>query len=1122
MNESAELPDLEGVPEWARKIVERSARRTSAPPSVLDYRGQKAWPLLIGAATVASFLPRELVPHSLSGEERREAEHAVLRFAEPSYEPEGTKWSLIGDARQAVLTAIEPSEVPAETPNHDPLTDALRECLRGKRKKGYQSSDLRALEATRLAVTWLGGASHLDLPELEDLDRQIELRRLLSPFEHMIGRQPATGTAPPAHRFFGRAKEMNSLRDYVGAAGVSSLAARAAAAVVSVFKSRAPMTVWGTGGVGKTTLIAKFMLEHAEAAKMRFPFAYLDFDRSTISARNQLGLLAEMCQQVGAQFPELTAPMTALRGQLTPLILKFENSPDEPTSLVHSYAQEFRQHVDQYLVQSETLFEWARPFLLVFDTFEVVQYGPDQVIGLEHFVRSFSRPQDSGMWPRLRLIISGRKKIAEFIVKAEELQLGALDRDGSAEMLMAFATDAGKPVDKKNALRLVHAIATAVGDKRATGVRPLHLRLIGDVFKDERTSDASGAAIVDSLVEELSGKSALTKDGLAGDTFVNGVLVRRILDHVKDRRVKALADPGLVVRRITAKVIAEVMTRGTWDPDKTIGDPGDVAPSKLWEVDDEIAAEIFEAFKCEVSLVEPDDRDPKNALRHRQDVRNDMLPLIRARRRQSFVRLHELAYKHFSEHAAQDPASKTEALYHALWLDLPFATLDRFWTDDARIDPEEFDEGSRASIYLKAKSKKGRGTLSAEEVAQLPADMGVEWLASRAEELLRKRRLEESLKSVRAAAGSDYARIDDKPELAAVTARLLYRSGLWHECALLLQRHLTFEMLADLQWTRDASAEMNAYVSLIRTWATMAGRSGAPVEEIDTIFRLAVSLRGPFARMEACAHLELGLRQHEATEIVQTRREELRFTIRETAGGIPARQWPDEGRTLRLAILAAELDDTGRLFAYVDLTEKLPRDPEVVRHFLSINEKIMRSDAVKLLGDLRTSREIGDAIDRIWRKQKHDIMKGVSEGEIGADLLTIMAYDQSDWTQALGNALTRSLKTDVRPVTRAFHDVAELPDVKRALHRHDGTSLVQLAMDDGRFLDIVRRLSDLPEQQEPAHDLIAPDERDVPWRYPDTTPAIATALLRWHRVALRKTAQSEGGSQSEKQPERGV
>ena len=137
----------------------------------------------------------------------------------------------------------------------------------------------------------------------------------------MIG-QKSTGTeAAKNHRFFGRERELDKLRAYVGVVPSGSLAGTASRAVNWLARSlvglmRSASRCGGVGGAGKTTLISKFMIEHAQAAASRYPFAYLDFDRTTISGGNRVGLLAEMCSQVAAQFPALTRPMLNLRSQV--------------------------------------------------------------------------------------------------------------------------------------------------------------------------------------------------------------------------------------------------------------------------------------------------------------------------------------------------------------------------------------------------------------------------------------------------------------------------------------------------------------------------------------------------------------------------------------------------------------------------------------------------------------------------------------------------------------------------------------------------------------------------------------------------------------------------------------
>src|SRR5260370_25032895 len=114
-----------------------------------------------------------------------------------------------------------------------------------------------------------------------------------------------------------------------------------------------------------------------------------------------------------------------------------------------------------------------------------------------------------------------------------------------------------------------------------------------------------------------------------------------------------------------------------------------------------------------------------------------MLPLIRARRPNRFKMLHHLAFDHFSSLVKANPsdrASAGETLYHGLWLGQELEELDRLWSRDPafdpRIDGEEFPEGSRENIFVRAKSHRH---LNEEELQKLPKEDAFEWLNARAE-----------------------------------------------------------------------------------------------------------------------------------------------------------------------------------------------------------------------------------------------------------------------------------------------------------------------------------------------------------------------------------------------------
>ena len=177
--------------------------------------------------------------------------------------------------------------------------------------------------------------------------------------------------------FFGRKTELLSLADHATSESVLGNVTRLAARAVG--SDQPVMTVWGVGGVGKTTLISKFMLQHAEVAQQRrrFPYAYIDFDRAIVSARDRAGLLVEICSQVMSQFGDLATELQQLKNRLEDVARKMASRPEGASiSLLRPCAYEFRTILDRYLSARESRFGIAVPFLIVFDTFEIVQYHP--------------------------------------------------------------------------------------------------------------------------------------------------------------------------------------------------------------------------------------------------------------------------------------------------------------------------------------------------------------------------------------------------------------------------------------------------------------------------------------------------------------------------------------------------------------------------------------------------------------------------------------------------------------------------------------------------------------------------------------------------------------------------
>ena len=66
----------------------------------------------------------------------------------------------------------------------------------------------------------------------------------------------------------------------------------------------APLFVFGPGGVGKSTLVARFVLVHVEADDL--PIAYLDIDRPMIRPEHPQTLLLDA---IGQLQPQLDVPI---------------------------------------------------------------------------------------------------------------------------------------------------------------------------------------------------------------------------------------------------------------------------------------------------------------------------------------------------------------------------------------------------------------------------------------------------------------------------------------------------------------------------------------------------------------------------------------------------------------------------------------------------------------------------------------------------------------------------------------------------------------------------------------------------------------------------------------------
>ena len=116
-----------------------------------------------------------------------------------------------------------------------------------------------------------------------------------------------------------------------------------------------------------------------------------------------------------------------------------------------------------------------------------MQYTPSDATALEEFVRGFTPPNETGVWPRLRLVIAGRREIRRFLGKVDPVELRGIDSHGAEDMLKSLAADGNLALDDADMKRLIAAIARITGGADQ-GWRPLRLRLIAQVLKQMQVS----------------------------------------------------------------------------------------------------------------------------------------------------------------------------------------------------------------------------------------------------------------------------------------------------------------------------------------------------------------------------------------------------------------------------------------------------------------------------------------------------------------------------------------------------------------------------------------------------------------------------------------------------------
>lgn len=637
--------------------TQTQANRAAPERSVLDEPGLRPWQdRLLRAALIEGFEPLSLMP-GIS----EDGLHALLRHCTVSLQAGNAQWRLDAGARSAVLSEAARGQTleavarmtwqssgGSEAPS--PLSHALAQLVREgiPSDAAVDSAGRELWPAYQAAAAVLRDGGILTEADAARLDGAIQLAELLEPLRFLIRWDSVDKT----DAFVGREAELRQLRKFVdvlASRGLLESVQRGYSRVVND-ESRA-MVLSGIGGVGKSTLVAKFLVDHAadEVSSPRLVFSYLDFDRAAISGLQPATLLLELLRQLACQLPHAKPALDQLRTQVQENVAKVAALPsfsgDDVSSAQAGLPRELidRSQMNLYLellARSLNEVHDKRVILVVLDTFEEVQLlGDEATVRVEEFIEDLLRAL-----PLMRVLVAGRDEADGFFRSSARLVLKGF---GDKPSRRAFLETRGVP------RKLSEQIAAQAGG------RPLALLLAARLVSEykENSLDLSWMERFKARLDE---------------TLTEGILYERILQHIPDERLRRIAHPGLVLRRLDADAIVHVLA-------PTLG---------LGDMSLEAAGQLLDLLRRQRDLVRV---EPDGSVVHRPDVRGQMLQLMTLRDPGLVERLHQVAIEYYRAKlsTAIGAQARTQAgieeIYHLLCLGQHFDRVLELWSPAARL-----------------------------------------------------------------------------------------------------------------------------------------------------------------------------------------------------------------------------------------------------------------------------------------------------------------------------------------------------------------------------------------------------------------------------------------------------
>lgn len=633
------------------------------------------------AAVSGAVAPAALIPNDTPAQRAAMILDALTPSFDRLWKQDAWSWMLKSERRASVLRSLSAEQrkqslVSAAAVSTDAAGVGLRDLLSGKAIDEDLPVQMRAL-----AYQWASAAEPALAATVESLRREVARSSAVQNFEYLL-----------VKGFFGREKEMELLRAFTERPET---------------EDRVPvLPVSGVGGSGKSTLLAQVLLPMIQAAfdgDAAPMIVSLDFDRRSLLVGGELELSFELSRQLGLYYPQIDAELAAIRADVSRErvqrgeLSRYQHDGSQESS--SRQGEEFDYRAGLLLHNTAVR---SRPLVLVLDTFEEWQR--------DHYESGWpqSGVQRVYQWLftlaftwqlKLRVILSGRSPPPEergFAVEAKPIKLDELKRGESVAMLAAL----GIPTQARASLA------------RMAGGMPLSLKLAARYYLQLPEH------LRQSFVRDANTQLA----GLTGE-LRQGVLYRRFLEHIPNTEARKLAHPGLALRRVSAKLIREVLSE----------------PCGLGSISQPQANELFELLAREVWLVE----ESGPWLVHRPELRTMMLQSLRDDPVEGprVFAVHMAAFRWYGKirqlGEASDLSVDTEWFYHRLMVE-PLEYFDALiheWPPAVLLDIAQSANDFPPAIRVRLLDRVGR-RLTEHEAKLLPADRRVAWAEKQAEELV--------------------------------------------------------------------------------------------------------------------------------------------------------------------------------------------------------------------------------------------------------------------------------------------------------------------------------------------------------------------------------------------------